>query len=81
MKVRVRLFAVAKELAGHETLNLDVPVAAKLSDVRKAIEKQFPALRSVLRHALWAVDAAYADDETSVDEDSDVAVIPPVSGG
>jgi molybdopterin converting factor subunit 1 len=81
MKIRVRLFAVAKELAGSESITVDFPTAATLGDVRQAVERQFPALRPVLRHSVWAVDAAYANDQTSVNERSDVAVIPPVSGG
>ena len=30
---------------------------------------------------MWAVDAEYADDTATVNEHSDVALIPPVSGG
>ena len=81
MKVRVKLFAVAKELTGCEELTVDVPAAAKVSDVRQAVEATNPVLRPVLIHALWAVDAAYANDEVAVNEHSDIALIPPVSGG
>ena len=81
MNVRVKLFAVAKELAGCEAVTVDVPAVAKIGDVRQAVEKKFPALQQVLRHAVWAVDAEYADDEMTVNERSDVALIPPVSGG
>jgi molybdopterin converting factor small subunit len=81
MKVRVKLFAVAKELTGREELSIEVPAAAKVFDVRRAVESANPALRPVLAHALWAVDAAYANDEVAVNEHSDIALIPPVSGG
>jgi molybdopterin converting factor small subunit len=81
MMVRIRLFAVAKELTGSDTVTVDVAPAARLADVRQAVEEEFPALRAVLRHAVWAVDTAYADDTTAVSEHSDIALIPPVSGG
>jgi len=32
-------------------------------------------------HALWAVGAQYANDDTALNENSEVALIPPVSGG
>jgi molybdopterin converting factor small subunit len=81
MKVRVRLFAVAKELAGAEEVLVDVPAMANIGDVREAIEEMLPALRRVLRHAMWAVDAAYANESAPVNQRSDVVLIPPVSGG
>jgi molybdopterin converting factor subunit 1 len=81
MKIPVRLFAVAKELAGCETATVDVPAAATLADVRDAVGKQIPALKPVLHQALWAVDEEFAGDETAVSEYSDIALIPPVSGG
>jgi molybdopterin converting factor subunit 1 len=81
MKVRVKLFAVAKELAGRDELEVELPSGATIADLKRNIATEFPALNNVLLHALWAVDAAYADDNTSMTEHSNVALIPPVSGG
>jgi len=81
MKVRVKLFAVARELAGRDELNVELADGATVADVRASVERQFPALGRVLPHALWAVDAEYAADDAQVTERSDVAIIPPVSGG
>jgi molybdopterin converting factor small subunit len=81
MKVCVRLFAVAKELAGRDNLAVDVPPGATIADLHATIATQCPALNNVLPHALWAVDAAYADEKTKLTEQSNVALIPPVSGG
>ena len=81
MKVRVKLFAVAKELAGRDELELELHDNATIADVRTAVEEMFGALRSILRHAMWAVDGQYAADDTKVTEESEVALIPPVSGG
>jgi len=81
MRVRVKLFAVAKELAGSDTLTIDVLDGASVADLRKAVAAKLPALGQILPHALWAVDTAYADDDTLITQQSDVALIPPVSGG
>ena len=81
MKVRVKLFAVAKELAGSEEISVDLPTVADVGDVRRAVAAAYPALERILPHVVWAVDARYADDTATVNEHSDVALIPPVSGG
>jgi molybdopterin converting factor subunit 1 len=81
MKVRVKLFAVAKELAGRDELSIELPTGATVADLRNAVAKLYPALEGILVHALWAVDTQYANDNTPLDENSDIALIPPVSGG
>jgi molybdopterin converting factor small subunit len=81
MKVRVKLFAVAKELAGCDELSLELPISATIRDLSSAIVIVSPALARIVPHALWAVGAEYAGDDTSLTEQSEVALIPPVSGG
>jgi molybdopterin converting factor small subunit len=81
MNVRVKLFAVAKELSGRDELAVDVPVGATIADLRGAIVRAHPALSNIVAHALWAIDAEYAGDDATLHEKSDVALIPPVSGG
>jgi molybdopterin converting factor subunit 1 len=81
MKVRVKLFAAARELAGSDNLELEITERATLAELRLAVGKKFPALQRILPHAVWAVDAEYASDDCVIDERSEVALIPPVSGG
>jgi molybdopterin converting factor subunit 1 len=81
MKVCVKLFAVAKELAGRQQLLIELPPGATVGDLRVAVITASPALAKIVPHALWAVDAEYASDVTPITEQSEVALIPPVSGG
>jgi sulfur-carrier protein len=81
MIVKVKLFAVAKDLAGRDVLSIELPPGATIAELRQRIASQHPALNNVLSHALWAVDAHYAEDATPLNELSNVALIPPVSGG
>jgi molybdopterin converting factor small subunit len=81
MIVRVKLFAVAKELVGQDVIEVDVPSSATVAEVREAAGRAHPALSRVLPHAVWAIDASYAEDASPVYESSDIALIPPVSGG
>jgi molybdopterin converting factor small subunit len=52
-----------------------------VSDLRVALAIAAPALARIMPHALWAVGAEYATDTTTLNEHSEVALIPPVSGG
>ena len=81
MKVRVKLFAVAKELVGRDELEIDLPSDATVRHLREAVVAASPALARIVPHALWAVGAAYAGDDTPLNEQSEIALIPPVSGG
>ncbi|MCI0332763.1 MAG: molybdopterin converting factor subunit 1 [Planctomycetes bacterium] len=81
MTVRVKLFAVAKERAACDELTVELPTHATIADLRRSVTIAYPALAPILSHAMWAVDTAYANDNTKLTEQSEVALIPPVSGG
>jgi molybdopterin converting factor subunit 1 len=81
MNARVRLFAVARQLAGSDSVEVDLPGGATVSDLRNAIQDQFPELAHVIRHVAFAINTEYAQDETRIPDDAEIACIPPVSGG
>ncbi len=81
MRVTVQLFAAARQLAATESLEVELPVGANVADLRKKVSESVPSLQSLLAGALFAIDAEYASDETPITENSDIACIPPVSGG
>ena len=81
MNVRVQLFAVARQLAGRDAIELVLPDGATIGQLRQALGTEVPELRPVLPHVLFAVDSDYADDERLIPPAAAVACIPPVSGG
>ena len=81
MVVDVQLFAVARQVAGAATLTVDLPSTARVADLRRALARAAPALADLLPRMMIAVDSEYADDDRAILERSEVAVIPPVSGG
>lgn len=81
IRVRVRLFAIARERAGQSEVELEVVDPANVGDLREALRDRVPGLDSLARGAMISVDEEYASDETSVTAASRVALIPPVSGG
>lgn len=81
MIVRVRLFAAAKELAGTDVLEVQVASGARIDDLRRSVVDRAPKLATIVRHSLWAIGTDYVGDDVEVQANSDVALIPPVSGG
>jgi molybdopterin converting factor subunit 1 len=81
MKVNVKLFAVAKERIGRSAIEIELPSGATVRQLRGAIVEQFPPLADVMRHARIALNNDYASDAAVIDIRSEIAIIPPVSGG
>ncbi len=81
MSVQVRLFAVARELAGADVVSLELPALGTVRDLRAALAAEVPALAEILPHVLFAIDSQYVAEESVVPDGIEVACIPPVSGG
>jgi molybdopterin converting factor subunit 1 len=81
VEITVKLFALARQLANCDTLVVSVAEPATVRDVRRAIGETCPPLASLVGQMLIAVDSEYARDDTPVSASSEVACIPPVSGG
>ncbi len=81
MNVQVRLFAVARELAGVDYVEVSVPIGGTVAELRSALAAQVPTLAGILPQVLFAVGSNYVPDATPLSADVEVACIPPVSGG
>ncbi len=81
MKIHVKLFARARDLAGTGTLTLDLPEGSRVQDARKALATHSPALRPLLPVLLVAVNGEYASEESLLEDGCELACFPPVSGG
>ena len=81
MKLKVRLFARARDLAGSEHIELQLSEPATVADVRKALAEQHEALKPIAPSLLIAIGTEYADNQTAVDEGTELICFPPVSGG
>ena len=81
MKVVVKMFAAARELTGEDEVVVELPVGSTVKQLRSELEKQYAELADLLPHTLFAIDAAYAAESDLVQQEAEVACIPPVSGG
>lgn len=81
MRVRVRLFAIQRELAGTREVALDLRHGATVGDAWDGLVATFPALAPGRSSVRFAVNGAYGEADTLLSDGDEVAMIPPVSGG
>jgi MoaE-MoaD fusion protein len=81
VRIRVRLFAIQRELAGTREVPLDLPDGATIADAWNALVGLHPALAPGRASVRFARNGAYADETTAISDGDEVAMIPPVSGG
>lgn len=78
--LRVTLFAGMAELAGSR--NLEIPWSGgTVADLRRAVAAAAPAVEPLLARSAVALGDRYAGADEPVARGSEVAIIPPVSGG
>ncbi len=81
MRVTILYFAAARERAGASSDALDLAEGATAGDALAAACERHPPLRAVAEKLRLAVDQEFAGPERKLREGSEVALIPPVSGG
>jgi molybdopterin synthase catalytic subunit len=81
VRIRVRLFAIQRELAGTREVALDLPDGATVADAWRGLVALHPALEPGRASVRFARNGAYADESTALSDGDEVAMIPPVSGG
>ncbi|MCA9265348.1 MAG: MoaD/ThiS family protein [Planctomycetales bacterium] len=81
MQVTVKLFAGVRDAVGSDQLDVDLPVAATVGELRAKIAADHPQLHTWLACSRFAVGTEFAADTTVLADGDQLAWIPPVSGG
>jgi molybdopterin converting factor subunit 1 len=81
MIVHVRLFARARDLAGADSVAVDLPEGSTVADLRRRLAADFPALAALLARSALAVESEFAADSLVLPANAEIALLPPVSGG
>jgi molybdopterin synthase catalytic subunit len=79
--VRIRLFAVQRELAGTREVPLELADGADVEAAWEALVALHPVLAPGRGSLRFARNGDYADPTTTLADGDEVAMIPPVSGG
>ena len=81
MMVRVLYFASLKDYAGSAEEAVEVPEGTDVAALWDSLQRMHPRLREVTIRPLAACDMAYAPWDRPLRGVSEVAFLPPVSGG
>jgi molybdopterin converting factor subunit 1 len=79
--IRVRLFAVQRELAGTREVRLDVADGSDVEAAWRALVARYPVLAPGRPSMRFARNGDYAEPTTPLADGDELAMIPPVSGG
>lgn len=82
-RIRVVAFATATEILGADEIEIEIDDDAALRDLAHALHTRFPALLGAWPRLAIAVDGRLArpDENPKLADGTEVALLPPVSGG
>ena len=80
MKLKVLFFGISKDLIGATNVAILVRINTTVLQFKGQLQEQYPQLSQINSYAI-AVNESYALEETVLNENDVVAIIPPVSGG
>jgi molybdopterin converting factor subunit 1 len=81
MRVKVRLFAAAREALQQTEIEQELPHGATVGELLEMLAHDFPVLRSHMAVMKVAVNRRYAQTGAELHDGDEVACLPPVGGG
>ena len=81
MKVEVLLFASLRDLAQSDRISVELAEDATVADLLISISTQYPLLEDRVALRRVAVNDRFSRSEDPIPSGSELALIPPVSGG
>lgn len=81
MRITVRHFARAREIAGRDEETLDLGDGARVQEAFDALCARHPALADQGAHLRFAIGATFVDANDVLDDGMTLVLIPPVGGG
>ena len=80
MNIEIIAFGIAKDILQSKSVSLELSHDSTVGKAREALVAQFPAFETLASLQL-AVNAEYVQDDYVLQENDEVVLIPPVSGG
>lgn len=81
MRVSVQLWSYFKDLAGTNSVAVDIPDGGTVSDVLTAVYALHPKLGAMRNSTLIAVGVDYQGPSYPLSAGDEVSLFPPVQGG
>jgi molybdopterin converting factor subunit 1 len=80
-KIKVRLFAILREVVGEREVTITVPSGITVSYLNNEIFKKYPQLKSFGNKFVTSVNCKVTTGDTIITSSDEIALLPPVSGG
>ena len=81
VKIRVLFFGAARDVVDQNPMELSLEAPATVSSAFQKLVEKFAQLERFGRSLLFAVNQEYATPDTLLNENDELAIFPPVSGG
>ncbi len=81
IRVTVKFFASARDIAGTAEKAMTLPPGSTTSAVLAALEKSLPRFLEWKGHLRIARNLEYVSNDEVLEDQDEIAIIPPVSGG
>ena len=81
MKIRLLAFASAGDALGSTEAEIDLPEGSTVADLRAALDRDHPEMAPLWPRLAVAVDGRVVKADEPLADGSEVALLPPVSGG
>ena len=81
MKIRVQFYSQLRDLAGAQTLDVDLAEKATVADLLEKLYQKTPALRARDKSILVGAGVEFVDRDYELQPDDEIAIMPPVQGG
>lgn len=81
MKLKLLAFGIAKEILKNQQIYIELSLdEGTVHDLRHQLEVRYPEIKKLASYMV-AINRAYANDTDQINENDEIAIIPPVSGG
>ncbi|OCA72531.1 molybdopterin synthase sulfur carrier subunit [Chryseobacterium artocarpi] len=80
MKLKILAFGITKDILGAAEKELETQDDLNVGQLKRILEEDFPQLVK-LKSYFIAVNEEYAEDDQTIVNTDEIALIPPVSGG
>ena len=81
VKIRVQFYSQLCDLAGRQTLDVDLTTGATVADLLAKLYDQLPALRAQDKTILVGADVEFVERDYEIKSGDEIAIMPPVQGG
>lgn len=78
--MQVKCFGIAKDITSKRVIDIQESPPQNVGELKKWISVTYPAFKNINK-CMIAVNHEYAEDNMTLTNSDEIAIIPPVSGG